>query len=369
MGKVFWAFVKKEFFHILRDTRTLYILFGMPIVLVLIFGYTVTNEFKDASIAIVDQSKDDLSKSFSEHLVASGHFRLIESFKDVNELEQAFRAGKVKMGVLIPNDFENQFFRNKAVTVQFLADATEPNYATTLTSYANQMVQSFQKQYGQQGSLPYQLNIETQMYYNPSLVGAYNFIPGVVALILMLICAMMTSLTIAKEKETGTMDLLLVSPLPPFLIILGKVTPYVILSYINALMVFAMGYFIFDVPIRGSLPLLLGLCVLYLLVALALGILISTRSNTQQVAMMTSLFTLLMPTMLLSGFLFPIASMPWVLQYISRIIPANYFIQIENAIMLKGAGWEAVAFPSFILLIMLLVLLGAAWRNFKVIYK
>ena len=167
----------------------------------------------------------------------------------------------------------------------------------------------------------------------------------------------------------GTIDLLLVSPLPPILIIIGKVAPYVVLSFINALVVFGLGYYLFGVPIKGSLALLLVLCLLYLCVALALGVLISTRAPNQQTAMMSSLFTLLMPTMLLSGFLFPIASMPLILQYISRIIPAFYFIEIEKAIMLKGAGWQAVAYPASILGIMVLILLLAAWRNFKVIYK
>lgn len=367
--KTFWAFVKKETFHILRDTRTLYILFGMPIVLVLIFGYTVTNEFKDASVGVVDESKDELSKQLIEHLVASGHFRLIEVEDRVHELEGALRAGRVKLGIVIPPEFETKFFREKTATIQLIADATEPNYATTLSSYATQMINSFQNERSEQLNIPYNISIETRMFYNPGLVGAYNFIPGVVALILMLICAMMTSLTIAKEKEMGTMDLLLISPLPPILIILGKVTPYVVLSFVNAVMVFAMGYFIFDVPVRGSLALLLGLCLLYLLVALALGVLISTRAPSQQVAMIMSLFTLLMPTMLLSGFLFPISSMPTILQYLSTIIPAKYFIEIEKAVMLKGVGWDAVAFPSLILVIMMLVLLTAAWRNFKVIYK
>lgn len=369
MLRIFLAFVKKETFHILRDTRTLVILFGMPIALVIIFGYTVTNEFKDASIAIVDEAKDELSKSFSEHLVASGHFQLIDLPDNKEGLERALKSGKVKLGVVIPPNFERSFYRDKEASIQLIADATEPNYATTLTSYATQMIHSFQKEKAGMTSLPYSIQVETRMFYNPRLVGAYNFIPGVVALILMLICAMMTSLTIAKEKEMGTMDLLLVSPLPPILIILGKVTPYIILSFINALVVFAMGYYIFDVPIRGNLAMLLALSFLYLLVALALGIVISTKADSQQTAMMSSLFTLLMPTMLLSGFIFPIASMPTVLQYISSIIPAKYFISIEKAIMLKGAGWEAIAHPTLILSIMAIVLLMVAVKNFKVIYK
>lgn len=369
MLKIFWAFVKKEFFHILRDTRTLVILFGMPIVLVLIFGYTVTNEFKDASIAIVDEAQDDLSQSLVDHLVASGHFDLVELPKNKRALEEAFQAGTVKLGIVIPRQFEQRFYRDKEVPLQLIADASEPNYAATLTSYASQMVQAFQRQYVGAAPLPYQINIETRMLYNPKLIGAYNFIPGVVALILMLISAMMTSLTIAKEKETGTMDLLLASPLPPLIIILGKVTPYVLLAFIDAIIVFAMGYYLFEVPVLGSLTLLLGLSLLYLMVALALGVLISTRSATQQAAMMSSLFTLLMPTILLSGFMFPIASMPAFLQYVATVIPANYFIQIQQAIMLKGASASTVVFPILILSIMLLVLLLAAWKNFKVITK
>jgi len=341
----------------------------MPIALVLIFGYTVPNEFKDASIAVVDSARDELGTDLIEQLTASGHFRLIAVLNDRDELEAAFKNGNVKLGVVLPPNFEQQFRRDKQTTVQLIADATEPNYAATLTSYASRMIRNFQQEQATAGTPPYQLDIETRMFYNPLLVGAYNFIPGVVALILMLICAMMTSLTIAKEKETGTIDLLLVSPLPPLLIILGKVTPYVLLSFINALIVFAMGYFIFDVPVRGSLPLLLLLCLLYLMVALALGVLISTRAETQQTAMMASLFTLLLPTMLLSGFIFPIASMPTILQYISVIIPAKYFITIEKAIMLKGASFDTILFPTVVLTGMMLLLFTAAWRNFKVVKK
>lgn len=369
MAKTFIAFVRKEFYHILRDTRTLVILFGMPVALVLIFGYTVTNEFKDASVAVLDESRDDLSGAFVEHLTASGHFRLVERPDHLGDLEAVFKAGKVKLGIVIPPNFEQDFYKGRAIELQLITDATEPNYAATLANYASQMIASFQQGRGKAGAPSYRIGVETRMLYNPKLLGAYNFIPGVVALILMLISAMMTSLTIAKEKETGTMDLLLVSPLPTMVIILGKVTPYVLLSFISALVVFGMGYAIFDVPILGSLGLLLGLCLLYLVVALALGVLISTASATQQTAMMISMFTLLMPTMLLSGFLFPTESMPLPLRTISKAIPAKYFINIEKSIMLKGAGWEAVMQPSLVLLFMLALLLVLAWRNFKVVYK
>lgn len=367
--KSFIAFVRKEMYHIIRDVRTLVILFAMPLALVLIFGYTVTNEFKNASIAVVDQSQDNLSRPLIAHLTSSEHFRLVSVGATVEHIEKGIKSGEIKLGVVIPPNFEDDFYRYNATSIQLIADATEPNYAVTLTNYAGSMIADFQDEKAGIESLPYNIDIETRLFYNPKLVSAYNFIPGVVALILMLISAMMTSLTIAKEKETGTMDLLLVSPLPPPLIILGKITPYAILSFLDAVIVFALGYYVFKVPILGHLGLLLGLCLLYLMVALALGVVISTKSNTQQEAMMTSLFTLLMPTMLLSGFIFPIASMPRPLQMISTIIPAKYFIIIEKGIMLKAAEWKSVMQPSMALGIMLTVLLILAFRNFKVRYK
>ena len=369
MIKIFRAFVKKEILHILRDTRTLIILFGMPIALVLIFGYTVSNEFKGATLAIYDQAHDDLSQDLIRHLTSSGHFTLSASAQNIDGIDAAFKAGQIKIGIIIPAGFENDFYKTKSTSLQIITDATEPNNAATLTNYAANMIREFQFQKAEIDQLPYQIDIEMRMFYNPKLVGAYTFVPGVVALILMLISAMMTSLTIVREKELGTMDLLLVSPLPPLLIILGKVTPYTVLSFINAIIVFTMGYYIFDVPILGSLPLLLSITLLYLLVSLALGVVISAATKTQQTAMMASLFALLMPTMLLSGFIFPIESMPLLLQLIAQLFPAKYFIIIEKAIMLKGAGWMSVYFPTLILFVMLGVLLSAAWAKFKVIYK
>ncbi len=368
MLKTFLAFTTKETLHILRDTRTLAVLFGMPLALVLIFGYTVTNEFKDAPIAIVNHAHDDLSRQLVSHLTASGHFLMADHPKNINQLEDSFKKGQVKMGLVIPNHFEYSFYQGSPIKLQLLADATEPNYAATLVNYAERMIMTFNRRHGG-ASAGGPIEIKTRMLYNPGLVGAYYFIPGVVALILMLICAMMTSLTIAKEKELGTMDLLLVSPLHPAIIVLGKVTPYAILSFVSALMVFAMGYLVFEVPVIGSLALLLLLTLLYLLVALTLGVLISTRAKTQQVAMIASMFALMLPTILLSGFIFPIASMPTLLQYISKIIPAKYFIIIEKSIMLKGTGWDVVLQPTLVLLLMLGLLLLATIKNFKIIYK
>ena len=365
MLKSYLAFVKKEFLHILRDRRTLFILFGLPVAQVFIFGYAVTNEFRDAPIAIVDLARDDSSEEYGRHLLASGHFLLKASPTSTAQLEDLFRSGDVKLGVVIPPDFGEDFLRRNAATVQLIADGTDPNYATNLINYTTQMTGSFQARYGS-GPDRYAIDLETQLVYNPTLVSAYNFIPGVVGIILLLISAMMTSLTIAREKELGTMDLLLVSPLNPLVIIIGKVTPYVVLSMIDAVLILVLGYFVFEVPILGSVVLLLALCALYVLTALSLGILISTRSADQQTAMMGSLFSLLMPSMLLSGFLFPIDSMPMVLQWLSSIVPTTYFIEMIKAVMLRGVGVDYLWSPILVLCLMTFVLLGLSLINFKV---
>jgi len=228
------------------------------------------------------------------------------------------------------------------------------------------MIAAFQQRKNESMNLPYRINVLTRMIYNPELKSVYNFVPGVIAMILMLISAMMTALTIAKEKELGTMELLLVSPLPPLLIIVGKVTPYVLLSFINAVIILLLGVFIFEMPIVGNLALLLGVCVLFVLTSLSLGIFISTKANTQQTAMLASLMILMMPTMLLSGFVFPIESMPVVLQAISRAIPATYFIDILKNIMLKGTGWEFIWYATTILAGMTLFFLVVSLKNFKI---
>lgn len=363
--RTFLAFVKKEYFHILRDRRTLLILFGMPIVQVIIFGFTITNEFKNASVAVLDQSKDHLSRELIGHLGASGHFRLVADLKNYNEIHNHFAKGAIKMAIVIPNDFAAKYADNN-VQIQLIADGTEPNYATTLVNYATSMILAFQQRKNELLQIPYRVDIETRMVYNPELKSVYNFVPGVIALILMLISAMMTALTIAKEKEQGTMELLLVSPLPPMLIILGKVTPYILLSFINAVVILAMGVFVFQMPIVGNLALLLGVCVLFVLTSLSLGIFISTKANTQQTAMMVSLMALMMPTMLLSGFVFPVESMPLVLQIISKVIPATYFIDILKNVMLKGTGLDFIWYGTTILTGMTLFFLIVSWKNFKI---
>ncbi len=363
----FLAFIKKEFRHILRDRRTLLILLGMPVAQVIIFGYAITNEFKNADIIVLDQAKDESSRQLTEKLTASGHLRLDGEVQNYADIHRQFQTGKVKMAVVIPPNFDQELKRGTA-QVQLIADGSEPNYASTLVAYASQMVTTFQQEQAPasilQSSNP-SILVETRMLYNPQLVSAYLFVPGVMALILMLISAMMTSLTIAREKELGTMELLLVSPLHPLQMVVGKVLPYVLLSFVDGLLVLAVGVFLFGVPIQGSLLLLLTMSVLYVLAALSLGVLISTKAKTQQQAMMMSLMALMLPTVLLSDFIFPLKSMPVPLQVIGNAIPARWFIAILRDVMLKGVGWHFIWQKAAVLGGMSLVFLLLAMKNFK----
>ncbi len=366
MLKIFWAFIVKEFYHILRDKRTLLILFGIPVALVLLFGYTVTNEFKGAQMDVLDYAKDATSAELIAHMQSSGHFKVRKLIRSEQELEAGFQEGSTKLVMVIPNHFSEDLFRNKSINIQLLTDGSDPNNANTLVQYATSMINMFKKNQLNEGNNPRAITVESRMLYNPQLISAYNFIPGTIGLILLIISAMLTSLTIAKEKETGTMEILLVSPLSPLLIILGKVTPYALLAFIDALLVLILGYFVFKVPILGNLTILLLSCLLYVITCLALGTLISTVSKTQQDAMMRSLIGLMMPSLILSGFLFPLTSMPLLLQYISKIIPATYFIEILKGVMLRGVGLRFIVYEVLILLVLTTLFLLIAWKNFKI---
>ena len=359
----FFAFIKKEFLHILRDRRTLMILFGMPVVQVLLFGFVLNNEIKNAAIAVYDPSKDEASTALVGKLTSSGYFRLAQNLNGPEEMEAAFRSGKIKMAVVFPNEFAKNVGQPDA-RVQFIGDASDPNAAVTLLNYAQAIVGDWQQERAKAVGAP-SLEIITRMRYNPEQKAVFNFVPGVMTLILMLVSAMMTSITIAREKEMGTMEVLLVSPLKPIHIILGKTTPYLVLSFFNALVVVLMGMLVFGMPLRGSAGLLALSSVVYMFVALSLGIFISTRAQTQQAAMFMSALGLLMPTMLLSGFIFPRESMPLPLQIIGNAIPATWFNPIIKGIMIKGVGLEVLWKNLLVLSGMGLFFLALSLRNFK----
>ncbi len=362
--KTFLAFVNKEFKHIFRDKRTLIILFGMPIVLVVLFGFAITTEINNAKIAVLDYSHDTYSQKLQHKIASSGYFDITDNLQSNSQIEGIFRKGKTKLVLVFPQDFGKDLVNNKHAKIQVITDASDPNTANILVSYLQAVFQKFSAEEGV--TLQSNLDIKTRMMYNPENKSVYMFVPGVMTIILMLISAMMTSITIAREKELGTMEILLVSPLKPIVIILGKIIPYLVLSMINAITILMLGLFVFNMPMEGSYLLLFVEILLFVLASLILGLLISTVSNSQQTAMLLSLMGLMLPTILLSGFIFPISSMPDILQWISHIIPAKWFIIIIKNIMLKGTGFSAIAFETGIMVLISVVLTIMTVKKFKI---
>ncbi|MCK4288068.1 MAG: ABC transporter permease [Bacteroidales bacterium] len=362
----FWSFVKKEFFHIFRDTRTMLILFGMPIAQILIFGYVVTNEIKDVRIGIYDQSKDEVTREITNKILSSGYFLLDNNLNTDKNIEEIFKEGKVKEVIIFEPDFAKKLISNGSAAIQLIADASDANTANLIVNYTQAIIFDYIKKKNAGIQYPLQIIPEVRMLYNEELKGVYMFVPGTMALILMLISAMMTSISIAREKELGTMEVLLVSPLRPAQIVLGKVTPYVVLSFINAVTIILLGYFVFNVPVKGSIVLLLAESMLFILLALSIGIFISTVIKSQQMAMFISMFALMMPTILLSGFIFPIENMPEILQWLSYIIPPRWFIIIIKNIMLKGTGFLYVWKESLILSVMIIFFIALSIKKFKI---
>jgi ABC-2 type transport system permease protein len=361
-------FVRKEFYHIFRDRRTLLILFGMPLALVSLFGFALTNEIKNADVAVLDFDRGPRAREVQHRLFSSGYFGRRADAAAYPDVEAAFRRGRVKLALVFPGGFSRDLDHGGHAQVQLVADASDQNTAVSLVNYATTIITAYAREKAPLGrAAPTGPRVEavTRLYFNPELKAAYTFVPGTMALILLLVSALLTSITLAREKETGTMEVLLVSPLRPLAIILGKILPYFLLSFLNALLIIGLGVWALDMPMRGSTGLLLAESLLYIFVALALGVLISARAATQQTAMLTSALSLLMPTLILSGFLFPIDSMPRPLQLVSHLIPARYYIVILKGIMVKGLGLRELWLPTTVLAAMALALLGLAFRSLK----
>ncbi len=359
-------FIKKEFYHLLRDKRSMIILFGMPVAQILIFGFALTNEVKNSRIAILDNSKDEATQAIINQMEASHYFDIIDDLNSYADLEPTFRQGRIRMAVVFPEQFQDNLFHANEGHIQLIADATDPNVANTLINYATAIINDYQNSLRETEGFPYTINTEMRMLYNPQLKGSYNFVPGVMAMILMLVGAMMTSISIVRERELGTMEVILVSPIVPLRVIVAKMIPYLLLSMINIASILLLSVYVLDVPIRGSLALLVFECFLFTLTALALGLLISSISNSQQVAMLISLMGLFLPTIMFSGFMFPVENMPLPLQVMSNIIPAKWFYYIVRDVMIKGTGFETVWMETLILAGMLAVLLTISIKNFKV---
>ncbi|MFT3884021.1 MAG: ABC transporter permease [Flavobacteriales bacterium] len=359
----FAAFVKKEFLHILRDPRTLLVLFGMPVLQIVLFGYAINTEVKEAKVAVLDMSHDARSTDLTHVLFASRHFLDAGRLSNAQEIERTFKAGKARMVVVIGPHFVRRVDEGRA-QVALIADASDPNVASILTAYGAQMIAKWSARDPLKHAVEV-MPVESRLHYNPEMKSVFLFVPGVLTIVLMLVSAMLTSISIAREKEHGSMEVLLVSPLRPVLIIIGKAVPYLLLSLVNAAFVFTVAHLLFHVPMHGSLLLLTLEGLLFIMCALSLGLLFSSMAANQQTALMLSLFVLMMPTILLSGFIFPTTSMPLPLRIVSEVMPPKHFIIILRGIMLKGVGLEVLWPQTLTLIGMTLFLLAVSVRKFK----
>lgn len=360
--KQFIAFIKKEFYHILRDKRTMLILIGMPIIQIILFGFAISTEVRNVQTAVLVNSADADVRHIIDRLDASEYFTVKYIVHSPEEIEHLLKKNKIELAIVIANDLNRLRFDSRQI--QIIADATEPNQAVTRSSYANGVLTKALAELGLKHQVS-KIIVSGKLLYNPQMKSAYNFVPGVMGLILMLICAMMTSISIVREKETGTMEILLVSPMNPIWVILSKTIPYFVLSIINLSTILLLSVFVLHVPIAGSLLSLLGVSLLFIFVSLALGLLISCITHTQVAALLASAMVLLIPTIILSGIIFPIESMPAPLQWLSCIIPARWYVALVRKLMIEGVPLSYVWQEVLILLLMAVILIGITTKKFK----
>jgi len=350
----------------LRDKRTMFILLGMPIAQIILFGFALTNEVKNARIAIFDQSKDISTNALISEISSSRYFDVEDNLHSYKEIEETFRKGSIKLAIVFPENFHNDLEHFNKAQVQLVADASDPNTANSLANYATAIIRDYEKRLTNDRKLPYTINTEMRMLYNPQLKGSYSMVPGVMAMVLMLVCTLMTAITVVKEKELGTMEILLVSPLRPLKIIVAKAVPYLILSIINIATILLLSVFVLEVPVNGSLLLLVFESILFTLTCLAFGLLISASTDSQQTAMFIFLTGMFLPTIMLSGFMFPIENMPLPLQIISNAVPAKWYYIIVKSIMIKGLGISAIWKETLILTSITIILLIISLKSFKI---
>ena len=355
--KEFWSFIIKETQHIMRDRRTMMILFGMPIILMLIFGFAISTDVRNVRTVVVMSQIDHQTQRMINALDESEYFNVLYKVHTPAEAEQLIRNQKADMGIVFSTDFAS-----KHGGVQLITDGTDPNMAQQYNNYASQIMGT-QLMNVMQRKAPNAIALK--MLYNPQMKSSYNFVPGIMGILLMLICAMMTSISIVREKERGTMEVLLVSPVRPFLIILAKAVPYLVLAFVVLLAILLMSRFVLFVPIAGSLWLILLVSTIYIFMALSLGLLISTIAKTQMAALLMSAVMLLMPCTMLSGMMFPIESMPHVLQWVAALIPPRYYISAMRKLLIMGVSFRYVLSEVITLLGMTALFLTVALLKFN----
>ena len=347
--KQFISFIIKEAKHIVRDKRTMLILFGMPIIMMLLFGYAVRNDVRNVRTVIVMSNTDYVTQQAVDRLSASEYFTITQVVATPVEAEQAIRDQKADLAIVFGEDYASGHS-----SLQFIVDGADPNMAQQWTQYAKAVITN-----------PNNGLVNTKLLYNPQMKSAYNFVPAIMGTLLMLVCAMMTSISIVREKERGTMEVLLVSPVRPILIIIAKVIPYLVLAFIILIVILLMANSLLGVPLQGSVFWIFVISTIYIILALSLGLLVSNIAKTQLVALLLSAMVLLMPIVMLSGMFFPIESMPKVLQYVSAIIPTRYYTSAMRKLMIMGVGVRQVMHEMIVLICMLIGLLGLSLAMFN----
>lgn len=364
------SLIRKEFIQIIRDPRTLALVFVMPVMQLVLLGYAATNDVRNVSLAVLDRDRSAASRALLDAYRAADYFRIDYAVESEADLRALIDSGRARAGLLIPPDYGTRLAAGRTAQVAFVLDGSDPTVANTALAAATLVGQARATELvvqrlalrGQAAAIQPAIEVRTQVWYNPDLVSAHFMIPAMIGMILQFLTTLLTATAIVRERERGTIEQLIVTPLRAWELVIGKLTPYVLIAFINTLTVLAAGVLIFGVPINGSVPLLLALSALFLVTTLGLGLFISTISNTQQEAMLSAMFTML-PSIFLSGFFFPLAAMPAVLQAISYVVPLRYFLIVVRGIILKGVGAEAL-WPEIIALSIFAVLImgGAALR-------
>ncbi|MBP9924821.1 MAG: ABC transporter permease [Cyclobacteriaceae bacterium] len=360
------AFIRKEFYHVFRDKRTLLILFGLPVTQIVLFGFALSSEVKNIGIAVFDNAKDATSEQIVDRIKTSSYFLVKDPLLNYDEIEQKFKGGTIKCALVFPANFGNELGHSGKAQVQIITDGSDPNTATIVVHYLTAILTNYQQELKATAGMPYQIIPQLRQLYNEEQNGSLNFIPGVIALIFMIVCTALTSVSIVREKELGTMEVLLVSPFKPLMVLLAKAIPYLVLSIVNFIIILLLSVFLLNVPLKGSLLLIFAESILFIITCLSLGLLISNLTNSQQTAMLIAMMGMMLPTIIFTGFIFPVENMPWIFQVISHILPSRYYYIIIKAVMLKGLGFSYVWKETLILLGMTLFLLTVAFKNFKI---
>ncbi|WP_018628592.1 ABC transporter permease [Niabella aurantiaca] len=364
--KQLFVFIRKEFYHVFRDRRTLLILFGLPLVQILLFGYALTSEVKNADLVIMNGSVDPLAQQLTAKLRSAAFFNVQEKQLSPTAIEKEFKKGNIKAALVFPSGFSSDFIKARHATLQVLTDGSEPNISKTIAQYISAIVQDFQREHQAMAPAPLTITPELRMLYNEEGNGSINYVPGVLALILMIVCTALTSVAVVREKETGTMEVLLVSPFKPVMVLVAKAVPFLVLSLANFSIILLLAVYVLNVPVAGSLLLLFLITLLFIITSLSFGLLISNATSSQQVALLISMMGLMLPTIIFTGFIFPLENMPLIFQWISNLIPAKWYYAAVKAVMLKGLGIAYVWKEMLMLCIMTTLLLTITVKRFKI---